>query len=567
MKAALAILAAKIRIAKHTVASVRFESKLKVAVVSVSAVVLWVGAFALFYGAMSWLDRQYDDALSGLGEFSIAQLIMTRLLAVFAMVLFFMLIFSNVLIVFSTAYRSKEVAYLIQAPMTSRTYFLARLAECIFISSWASAYLGSPLILAYGFVDGNALPILAAAAAFYVPFVTISAALGAIIAVIIVRLFPRIRTGSLVAAAALLAGGAYYAARTRISAERLSELPILDRVLDAARQTQSPYLPSYWAAQGVLSAGAGDYGETLFFGLLLLSTALFACWLAGEVAQQFFYMGWSDLTGQDRLRIFPMHRGLSGLAVRAGQLFREPIQSLLVKDIKLFWRDPAQWSQFVIFFGLMAFYVANLRPHSAAMDSPVWRGSISILNIAASALILATLTSRFVFPLVSLEGRRFWVLGLAPITIRQLMWQKFWLSVAVTSFFTVGLVLLSCVKLRVEPVPFALSMYSIVITNFALSGMAVGLGGLYPNFQEDNPARIVSGMGGTLNFLLSMAYIVLVVGAQGVILQWRVIGRFTSESGFSVALAAVLAFITILSLACWLLPMRLGLRNLQRMEF
>ena len=215
----------------------------------------------------------------------------------------------------------------------------------------------------------------------------------------------------------------------------------------------------------------------------------------------------------------------------------------------------------------MAVYIANLRNTWSQMYSEVYRSWIACLNIGACTLILATLTSRFVFPLVSLEGRRIWILGLAPITFRQLVWQKFWLSVATTSAFTIGLVVFSCLRLRVDGVPFVVAVYSIVITNFGLSGLAVGLGALYPNFHEDNPARIVSGMGGTLNFLLSMAYLVLVVGAETLILQWRVLERYARPGAFWWALAAVFAFVTLLSAAATLVPMRLGLRNLERAEF
>jgi len=172
-----------------------------------------------------------------------------------------------------------------------------------------------------------------------------------------------------------------------------------------------------------------------------------------------------------------------------------------------------------------------------------------------------------VFPLVSLEGRRFWVLGLAPLSFRQLVWQKFWLSVTTTSLFTVGLAILSGFMLRLEPIYFALSVYSVIITNFGLSGLAVGLGTLYPNFQEDNPARIVSGMGGTLNFLLSVVYITLVVGAQTVILQSRVLGLYTNDWMFYTALVLVLVFITGISVISTLVPMLLGMRNLNHAEF
>ena len=44
-----------------------------------------------------------------------------------------------------------------------------------------------------------------------------------------------------------------------------------------------------------------------------------------------------------------------------------------------------------------------------------------------------------------------------------------------------------------------------------LSGLAVGLGALFPNFKEDNPSKIVSGFGGTLCLVASFLYITLFV--------------------------------------------------------
>jgi hypothetical protein len=74
-------------------------------------------------------------------------------------------------------------------------------------------------------------------------------------------------------------------------------------------------------------------------------------------------------------------------------------------------------------------------------------------------------------------------------------------------------------------------------------------------------------MGGTLNFLLSVAYIGLVVGAQTFVLQWRVLQLFPSQASFYIALAVAVVFITVLSVVSTLLPIRLGLRNLRRSEF
>lgn len=565
MKLFWTIVRAKLRMAGHAVASVRDESKLKVGVVTVFALLLWFGAFGMFLWGFHWL-RGFGIDTTG-NNFNLGDIIMVRLLAVFALALFLMLGFSNILIAYSTLYRSREVEFMLQSPVPIRSLFLAQFVECVTFSSWASAFLGSPLMLAYGISTHAPPAFYLAALMFYLPYIMIPAALGSILAIVLVHVFPKLPKGSLLLLGAVVLGLLFVYLRVRLDAIRMAQDTALAAIVDAMGQTQSSFLPSYWASHGVLAAADEAYGDSVYHFLLLLSNALMATWLAAEVAERLFYSGWSAIAGNSRSRVRPAGRGLAGWLEKQLRVLPNPARALVVKDIKLFWRDTTQWAQFVVFFGIMAIYVATIRPRFMNAESDAYRNWVVCLNIGACTLILASLTSRFVYPLVSLEGRRFWVLGLAPVTIRQIVWQKFWLSVITTSAFSIGLVVLSCIRLEVEPIPFSLAVYSICITNLALSGLAVGLGSLYPNFEESNPSRIVSGMGGTLNFLLSMGYIVLVIGAQTLILQWRVLGAFTRPEWFWYALAGVLVFVTALSVFTTVVPLRMGLRNLRAMEF
>ena len=40
--------------------------------------------------------------------------------------------------------------------------------------------------------------------------------------------------------------------------------------------------------------------------------------------------------------------------------------------------------------------------------------SVALINLAGVSVLLCAGLSRFVFPLISLEGRKFWILGLLP---------------------------------------------------------------------------------------------------------------------------------------------------------
>ena len=87
----------------------------------------------------------------------------------------------------------------------------------------------------------------------------------------------------------------------------------------------------------------------------------------------------------------------------------------MVKDFRIFRRDPLQWSQFLIFFGLLALYFfLNLRRFNYDLYYTDWMNMVSFFNLSVVGLLMSTFTTRFVYPLLSLEGNAFWLLGLLP---------------------------------------------------------------------------------------------------------------------------------------------------------
>src|SRR5439155_25285102 len=101
----------------------------------------------------------------------------------------------------------------------------------------------------------------------------------------------------------------------------------------------------------------------------------------------------------------------------AGRLswLRPDMRALIVKDTRMFWRDTTQWAQSLMLFGLLAVYIFNLRHFSQQLNHMFWVHLVSYLNLGACSLNLATLTTRFVYPQFSLEGKRLWIVGMAPL--------------------------------------------------------------------------------------------------------------------------------------------------------
>ena len=96
-------------------------------------------------------------------------------------------------------------------------------------------------------------------------------------------------------------------------------------------------------------------------------------------------------------------------------LLPKDLATLVAKDLRHFGRDPAQIIQFVLYFGMLGFYLFMLpRIGKDYLHIEVFKRSVSILNLTAISMALATFMADC-FPLLSLEGRRMWILALALI--------------------------------------------------------------------------------------------------------------------------------------------------------
>jgi ABC-2 type transport system permease protein len=142
--------------------------------------------------------------------------------------------------------------------------------------------------------------------------------------------------------------------------------------------------------------------------------------------------------------------------------------------------------------------------------------------------------------------------------LQRVVMTKYWLASALSLLVTLGLVTLSCYLLKMPLDDVAFFGAVVTVMTFALNGLAVGLGVLFPNVKETNPNKIVSGFGGTLCFVLSSIYIIaslalLVMGGGG----------FHGNTNW--AIACIIGF-TFMSVFIGWLPLSIGLKSLKNFE-
>ncbi len=558
------VLWARLLTVRAELAAVRKKSRLMIVVLGAfCAGYLGVGYY-LIYTGLSFVHR-----LPLVGS-----LLAQRILYLVFSFFFAMLIFSNAIIGYASLFKNRETNFLLSLPIRARDVYLWKLLESLVLASWALLFLSAPMMAAWGWVNEARVPFYAEVAAAFLPFVIIPAAVGSWAILLLVRLFS-VRWAKWLFFAAGIGALVWIATAVKpVSNAQVAQATqafTVDAMLRQTRFSLNPYLPSAWMAQSVLAWGEGLLRKGSFFFLVLLSSALMGLLLSYEVAARAFYGSWCTAVAsravRDRRRALLVRRKKDGRPFLEA-LFQmipwasRPVRALALKDARLFSRDPTQWTQFLIFFGLLCIYVFNLRNVTLDYQSAFWQSLISHLNLAACTLTLSTLTTRFVFPQFSLEGRRLWIIGLSPIGMRMVLLQKFSFSCVAATLVTVTIMTASSMMLSLSWHRVLFFDLATALPSAALCGLAVGLGALFPNLKEDNPSKIVSGFGGTLCLLVSFVYVVVYVSLVAIPgLRQAASIHFIIPDWLALTLAL------IFSVAIFFVPLFLAIRRVKNLEF
>ena len=557
------------------------EARLRTTLVVALSLLFWTGLFVLFYRGFVFVV----DNVGAPGAQYHAQTVQ------FVFTLFFvslqvMLIFSAGIILYGGLYASRETVFLMTLPVRDSRLVFYRFQEALFFSSWGFFLLASPMMVAYGLVVSAPWYYFAYLPVMVVSFAYIPCALGSIACLLLISRLPHLRRIVVGIVALFVIGAAYFSIwRTlNISNADLLGAAWFKETFHRFEFTRGEWLPSTWLSNGLLDAArplTGDpndlpwleSGKYLF---VLVSNALFlhvmVTWIGKRVFRKSYYGLHSRQAHESKAKMAWVDR----FALLLLSPFKLHTRLLILKDLRMFRRDPVQWSQFLIFFGLLLLYFANIdrfRQHRADVNVLTWVNIVSFLNLAVVGLILSTFTTRFIYPLISLEGRRFWILGRLPLKRDTILWGKFLFAACGSLLPCSVLVLISDLMLDVQPMVVIVHQIICLLLCLGLSGMAVGLGAMMPNFREQSPSKIAAGFGGTLNLVLSALYIMVIVLLTALPCHFYLLSENTDvppkmlQPGFlKLWLSLGIGCSLLLASLVTVLPMRSGLKAFRHLE-
>jgi ABC-2 type transport system permease protein len=540
-----------------------------------------IASFLIGYmGAAYWLFSEglrYVASLPAAGA-----LLGDRLIYVLFFCFFMMLVFSVAVTSYISLYRSRDTRWLLTLPVSHRALFLWKCFESAAFSSWGLAFILAPLLLAFARMRGVSPDFFLKTILVLLLFLIVASAIGAILLLTAVRWLNRKQILAGVIVVALLLVGS--AVNTGLKDQRIVEESGLgsaltfQRVLHHTGIAVNRAIPSTWLAGSVVDwTRPFRHSTSVLYPTLLVSHSLFAVLLLIGAGDRWFYRSWNlslqhsavSAMRRDRQRVSDRER-IERLYPRPSWLARvigRPLAAISRKDFLTFFREPAQWVQFSVVFGLLALYSTGLRKMNGDLGQPRDLYLVAFLNLSVCALALSTLTTRFVFPQFSLEGRRLWILAMSPLKLPSIVLQKFVTSTLCSGLIVIGILFIGGYNLRLGFADSAFFAGAIALLAMGLNGLAVGLGVLFPNLRESNAAKIVSGFGGTLclvgSFIYILSFILLLAW-----LRWEVFRENAVDPDWyrdparQWGIAAILVLTVVVTLA----PLLFSQKKLKRLE-
>ena len=523
----------------------------------------WVGLFFLFRYVLGLFIE-----VEIFGSYLVKKLLSILLLALFSM-----LCFSNLISALSAFYLSEDLPMIHSLPVSMRRIHGARFVLTFVNSSWMMVIFGLPVFLAYGVVYHAGVLYYGAMGLFLIPFLAIPTSVGAILATVLVNLFPARRTKELmVVVAALFVVGLFFLLRV-VQPERLVSAESFSDIMVFLGQLKTPtatFLPNHWGTEILMPLLTHEVGEPAYYLALTLSTAA-AMFVLSEWTHLLLYPGgWTRALQASASR--ERRRGLLDRFLRRlTGAFPRVIQEMITKDVKMFARDSAEWPQLLLILALIALYLysVNVLPLEGPFITMRIHNLVSFMNLAMVGFVVSSIAVRFLFTSVSREGRAFWLLRAAPLEPRTFLLAKFLVGLPLLLGLGLVLVVSSNLLLGVRGPLMVLGVFTMVMLSCSMAGLSVGIGAMYPNFKAENVAKIAAGPGGILFMVVAQLFVagVLLLEAVPVYLLVRADYRNRPLEAWEWTVVAAAGILVIgVNAAGTLLPLARGARALESLE-
>jgi ABC-2 type transport system permease protein len=499
-----------------------------------------LGVFLLSRAATGYLLQQAHIGL----------FLFHRFLSMLLYVFFITVNLGNMIVCYATLYKSEEVTFLMGMPVPHRTIFAVKFIDNFFYSSSTLLLLGLALLLGYGsYFDMSPWFYFFTFAAVLLPFMLTAGVFAVIVLMVLIKVASRVGVRWLLAGIMIVYLSAIYLYFSAVNPvdlvqEVMKHYPDVNAYFGYLDPPFVRYLPNHWVSEFLYWTVSGEPARATWHLVTLfciLVTLLLTAWM---VARLYYYASWVDASearspGSGRvgfLQVRFMEFGREGILSR-------PADVVLRRDFWGFFREPSQWLHLLLMFVLLLVFLVSMSSLELRLTQPFLQTISYLVVFLFDGFLIASISLRFVFPALSLEGDAFWCVRSAPVNLRKLYWQKFIASFLLIATTAEILSVASTSMLRDSPFLILVGSLSTAFVALGLTSLNLGAGAYFATFREKNPIRIASSQGASLTFLGGMVYLGAVVAILVVPLnryfEILIIRGTTSPGWLAIPLVAV----------------------------
>ena len=462
----------------------------------------WIGIFII-----SLRTLKYFRGIEGLGD-----ILIFKLLSMLILTSFSFLIFSNILTSLSKLYLSRDLALVHSMPVSGNRIFVARWLESTADSSWMVVLYTLPVFVALGIVSKAGFFFYLNTAFVLLSLSFIASGISSILVMAAVFIIPAGRMKNILLFFGFTLFLVLFIVFRLLKPEQLVDPDVFSTVvvyLDTLKAPSSPLLPSTWVYDSIKESLSGSVQSSLFHSGLSWSFVAVILFINILMADMIYFKGFSK-TQTAAFRVFkykysdfPFTGFLPGTT-----------RAFLVKEIKTFFRDQAQWSQLLLIGALVIIYIFNfsvLPLEKAPIKTIYLQNLLSFLNMGLCLFVLTAVAGRFAYPAVSSEREAFWLVKASPVKIKTILWIKFFIYFFPLLILSEILIVATNIILQVETFMMVLSFITVLLMVPGIVSIGIGFGAAYPDFKSENPAQSVTSFGGLLFMMICAGYIMAVI--------------------------------------------------------
>lgn len=502
-------------------------------------------------------------------EVRIGLFLLHQFLSIIMFIFFLSVNVGNIIVSYSTLYKSNEVNFLLTKPVSPTKIFIIKFLDNFFYSSSTMLLIILAGLLGYGaYFKLSLFTIISIVFFNFLPFMFLAASIGVILLLFIMKISIRIPLKYIVyvlSSVYVLLLFLFFKINSplKLVEEVMNYYPNLDQYFEQLIPLVIKLLPNNWLTESLFWIVQGNYTQAAPFFIYQIVVSLLMFMLACFLGYKLYYKTWLNIInlGNKPVNKSPVKQNIMNLEKESS--FKPQTEVILKREILTFIREPNQVIHLALLLFLILIFIVSLRGVSLLGTRSIQLQTINYLSVFSfNIFLLSTLALRFVYPLASLEGETFWKVKSSPLLIKEVFRIK-------TLIYLLPILLISQLLSYFSNRILSSGLIILIgiLTAFIATAFVfinIGMGCIFANFKEKNAIRISSSQGAAISFLISLLFIVFQIAILFVPLsKYFELRRNTGIYHLTLLLPPILIII-VFSIIASVIFYKLGLKTLRK---